>query len=111
LDEVADFMGNGWTARLTALTEPSPVSAKPVFLPRDDGAGLHECQSMLPGRPQAGESGPEESISRQELGPRDGVAIDGQLMPEGHVFEAQGCVRPEVRHNVSHQGGEDGPHR
>ncbi len=92
-------MGNGWTAWLTALTEPSPVIAKPVFLPRDDGAGLHECQSMLPGRPQAGEPGPEESISRPELGPRDGVAIDGQLMQGGPVFEAQGCVRPEVRND------------
>src|SRR5262249_47614794 len=103
-DEVADFFGKSRPARLTALTEPSPVIAKSVFLPRDDGAGLHECQSMLPGRPQAGGPGPEESISRPELGPRDGVMIDGQLMPEGHVFEAQGLVRPEVRHDVSHQG-------
>jgi hypothetical protein len=45
---------------------------------------------------------PEESISWPELGPRDDVAIDGQLMPEGHVFEAQGFVGPEVRHDVSH---------
>ena len=104
-------MRNGWTARLTALTEPSPIIAKPVFLPRDDGAGLHECQGVLPGWPQAGEPGPEESISWPKLGPRDGVVIDGQLMPECHVFEAQGCVGPEVRHDVSHQGREDGSHR
>src|SRR5215510_1771006 len=81
LDEVADFMGNGWTTRLTALTEPSSVIAKPVFLPRDDGAGLHEFQGVLPGRPQAGEPGPEESINWLDLGPCDGVVIDGQLMP------------------------------
>jgi hypothetical protein len=104
LDEVTDFIGNGWTARLAALAQSSPVISEPFFLPGDDGARLDELQGLLPAMPQAGEPHPEESIRWTQLETLDDVLINGELMLQGHVFEAQGFMRPKARYDVSDQG-------
>ena len=61
-DEIADFVGDRRTSWLTIVTELSPIIAKTLVLPSDDSAGLHERQRLLPGRPQARQQDPEESI-------------------------------------------------
>src|SRR5215471_1846393 len=103
-DEIAHFFGKGRTASLASLAQLSPVIPEPFLLPGNDGARLHERQGLLPARPQARQPAPEEAISWPKLGTRNGVLIDSQLMPQGHVFEAQRLVRPKVRYNVSDEG-------
>jgi hypothetical protein len=46
-DEIADVFGNPWTAGRTLLAQLSPMVAKALALPSDDGAQLDERQGAL----------------------------------------------------------------
>lgn len=95
-DEVADFFGDGRTARLATLAQSAPVVSESLLLPRQHGVRLHELQGIVPSRPQAREPSPEEPIRCMELRTLDGSLIDEELMPQGDVLEAQGVVRAEA---------------
>ena len=95
LDEFTDVFGDDRTPWLTALTHASPVVAEPLFLPGDDGPRLHECQDLLPARPQAREPGPQESIGRPELRAPDTLLIDRYLVAQSNKFHLQRETRPE----------------
>ena len=47
-DELADLFGNWWTAGGTLLAQPSPMVAKALALPGDDGTRLNKGQGILP---------------------------------------------------------------
>ena len=45
-----------------------------------------------------------------ELRPLDSSLIDNELMPQGDIFEEQGVVRSEARHEVGDQSRESKSH-
>jgi hypothetical protein len=61
-DEIAPLLGHGRSARGPLLAQPSPVSAKPLALPRDDSTGLDKRQGVVPPPPQTGKPHPKEAI-------------------------------------------------
>jgi hypothetical protein len=48
VDELVDVFGNRWTAGRALLAQLSPVVAKALALPNDDGTRLNERQGALP---------------------------------------------------------------
>ena len=65
------------------------------LLPCDDGPRLYEYQDSLPAGPQPGAPGPEQAIGRPAPRARDGLFVDGELMPECEMFQAQRCLESE----------------
>jgi hypothetical protein len=64
--------------------------AKPLALPGDDRARLHENESVLPTRPRLREPDPEQAIGRLEPWAPPTVVKDGELMPQGEDLKVQG---------------------
>src|SRR6266850_463801 len=75
-DEIADVFGNRWTAGRAWLAQLSPVVAKALALPGDDGTGLNERQGVLPGRPEPREPPPEQTIAWAKSRAMDCLFID-----------------------------------
>jgi hypothetical protein len=82
------------------------------LLPCDDGPRLYAYQDILPAGPQPGAPGPEQAIGRAEPRARDGLFVDGELMPECEMFQAQRCLGSEQWGDESQQDSHNGwPHR
>ena len=64
-------------------------------MPTDDGVRLHEHERRTPVGPRSREQGPEPPIANAEPRPRTAPLVDGELLPQGEVFEDEGRLRPE----------------
>src|SRR5215470_1806620 len=62
-DQVADFVSDGRTTRLSVPDLPRPEEAKSSAVPGDDGLRFHDDQCRAPILPDAGQARPEEAIS------------------------------------------------
>jgi hypothetical protein len=108
--QMLSHRGHRRPARLPPRTQLPPMVANALALPGDDGTGLNEHQGVLPGRPQPREPSPEQTRGRVKPRATDGLLVDRQLMPQGQVFQAQGCPRPEEACDASQQSRDDGEH-
>jgi hypothetical protein len=90
------------------LAQLSPVVAKALVLPSDDGTGLNERQGILSGRPELREPCPEQTSGWAKSRAMDSLLIHGKLVPQRKIFQAQRGMRPEQR---SHEGQECRNHR
>src|SRR5215469_16736101 len=62
-DQIADFVSDGRTTRLSVPDLPSPEEANSSAVPGYDGLRFHENQCRAPILPDAGQARPEEAIS------------------------------------------------
>jgi hypothetical protein len=92
LDKGPDFPRNGRAAKRAWLAQLSPMVAKTLALPRNDGAGLNERQGVLPGRPEPRETHPEQPIGWAKSRAMDGPLIDRKLMSQRKIFQMQRCA-------------------
>ncbi len=83
------LLGNRGTARHAWLAQLSPVVAEALALPGNDGPGLDECQGIAPAGPEPRQPRPEETIGRVKSRAPDSLLVDGQLMPQCQMFQAQ----------------------
>jgi hypothetical protein len=61
-DELSDFVGDRWPAWPVRSALPTPVEAKTLPVPAEDGLRLNEDESATPSGPDLREVGPQESI-------------------------------------------------
>ncbi len=84
-------------------------------MPPDDGLRLDEDEAGTPVRPEPRQASPEESIATAEPGSIDTSLQNGELLPEGEIFESQlRTVREEGaedQENDSEDGHRDLPGR
>ena len=63
-------------------------------MPLDDRCGLDDGQRGSPVDPELGEQDPEDPVTGPQLGPFDGLLVDGNLLSQGEVLGGQaepGC--------------------
>ena len=68
---------------------PAPEQAKAQAMPSDDGLRLEEQQDLLPVRPEAPQTHPEQSVGGVEFGFTWLAFEHGELMSERQVFKQQ----------------------
>jgi hypothetical protein len=61
-DELSDLVGDRWPAWPVRSALPTPVEAKTLPVPAEDGLRLNEDESATPSGPDLREVGPQESI-------------------------------------------------
>ena len=72
-DQISDFFGCRRSAvRKSAL--PSPVEAKALAVPSDDGFRFHDQEGRAPTRPKTGEPYPERAVRRTQFEPMVSVS-------------------------------------
>ena len=84
--------------------------AKPVALPGDDGVRFDEEQVCAPAGPHSGQIGPEDAVSRCDVGPPAGPLVDGELMAQGEHFELQRYSRAEGCEEPANEEEQKGAH-
>jgi len=90
-DACADLLGYGRAARGSLRTYAPPVIPNALLPPGHDRPRLDEYQDLLPARPPSRAPRPEQVIGGTEPWASAGLLIDGELMAQGKVFQAQGC--------------------
>jgi hypothetical protein len=63
---------------------------KPLALPGDDRAGLHEDEDVLPARPRSRKPYPEQAVSGLESWAPPTALENGQLMSQCEDLQLQG---------------------
>lgn len=72
-DQISDLLGHRRSAvRKPAL--PSPVEAKALAVPSDDGFRFHDQEGRAPTRPKAGKPYPEHTVCRIQFEPMVSVS-------------------------------------
>ena len=72
-DQISDLLGHRRSAvRKPAL--PSPVEAKALAVPSDDGLRFHDQEGRAPTKPKAGKPYPERTVCRTQFEPTVSVS-------------------------------------
>jgi|SRR5216684_2980265 len=96
-DQAANFQRCRWTAIATP-TLPSPIEAKTLAMPGDNGLRFDDEQCRSPVVPQPGEPDPQDSISPTDTELTTAVRTlqDQELMPESKNLYLQSGASSET---------------
>jgi hypothetical protein len=87
------------------------VAAKAAALPAQHGRRSDDDEGLPPGGPHPGQPDPQEAIALSKSRPIRRSLIDGQLLPQGEVFEGEVAVAAAQEREEPEHVEQEGDHR
>jgi hypothetical protein len=89
-DQIADRLRYAGLTGLAAANSPRPEQVEAFTMACNRCFGLDDHQGGFPPAPQAEQPEPEDSISGRQFQPFwSRTPLDGELLPQGEVFQSQ----------------------